>query len=90
MKYSKIIIVCALLILGASTIFAQNALVSFMDNTSQTRDYLNMEYPGGSYPAGAGTAANRWKLVIYKSTDNIINPLVNLSLIHISEPTRPY
>ena len=77
MKYSKIIIVCALLILGASTIFAQNALVSFMDNTSQTRDYLNMEYPGGSYPAGAGTAANRWKLVIYKSTDNIINPLVN-------------
>ena len=77
MKYSKIIISCALFLIVAFTLFAQNAQIKFIDDTNTTAGYLNLEYPGGSYPAGAGTATNRWKMVIYKSTDNIVNPLVN-------------
>jgi len=77
MKHTKTIILFALLILGAYSLLAQNAQVIFKDDTTTTRDYLNLEYPGGSYPAGAGNATNRWKMVVYKSTDNIINPLIN-------------
>jgi len=75
MKKSKEIIVIALFLLVAFTLFAQNAQVKFQDGTSTTRDYLNMEYPGGNYPSG--TTAGVWKMVVYKSTDNIIDPLVN-------------
>ena len=76
MRKSKKIIVFALFLIVAFTLFAQNAQVKFQDETSTTAGYLNLEYPGGSYPAGASTT-NRWKMVIYKSTDNIIDPLVN-------------
>jgi len=77
MRKSKKIIVFALFLIVAFTLFAQNAQVKFQDETSTTAGYLNLEYPGGSYPAGAGPADQRWKMVIYKSTDNIIDPLVN-------------
>jgi len=77
MKKSKEIIVIALFLLVAFTLFAQNAQVKFLDDTNTTWGYLNLEYPGGSYPTGAGNATNRWKMVVYRSTDNIIDPLVN-------------
>lgn len=78
MRIQRILVLLAILVM-ASTIFAQNALVSFKDATQTTRGYINQEFPGGAYPLGSAGAndSNRWKMVFYKSTDAVINPLVN-------------
>lgn len=76
MKKYRIVILFIMLVIAAG-LFGQQAQIKFTDSTTATRDLVNLEYPGGSYPAATGNSTNRWKVRAYLSADTVVDPLVN-------------
>lgn len=74
MNKVKFVVFTLILLSLVGVMFAQNANVIFNATTNATYLLLNQEYPGGAYPRGT-TAAGRWVVQFYKSTDGVINPL---------------
>ena len=68
----------------------ENGIVDFLGKVSGDRSATTIHAPPFSFNSSASD--ERFELVLHwtDSTDEHVRSYVNLSLIHISEPTRPY
>jgi len=74
MKYSNLLFIVVLLTV-AGTLFAAPITLTFKDATTATRALVWAENPSYPSPTPTDGSYSRWAVRVYKSTDNVIDPL---------------